>query len=99
MVKLNKKIQVKRRKNNRHAVPLAHSLAMRLAYQVTGLRGRNLINSFPQYCKATIYNHCVKDFNGEPEKDKRTCNKGRPPILTERDERLIIRTLKLSEIA
>jgi len=90
-----KALPVLRRKSNRFSVPLVHSVAMRLAYQVTGLRGRNLLNQFPQYCKATIYNHCMKTFDKPiKENDRRRNNPGRPKILTDRDSRHVIKTLK-----
>jgi len=76
-------------------IPLESSVAMRLAYQMSGLRGKKLIKMFPRYCKATIYNHAKKPIcSGEIKHDRRQHNKGRPPKLTKRDGRMIISKIK-----
>ena len=75
-----------------------HSTQIRAAYQLSGVRGRKLLQIFPQYSKAAIYRHIKKPLNGEPVFDKRKMNKGRPKKLSIQDERSIIRTIpKLRE--
>ena len=70
-----------------------HSAQNRAAYQLSNVRGKNLIKMFPQYSKAAIYKHAKKPLNGEPVFDKRKMNKGRPKKLTVQDERCILRTI------
>ena len=75
-----------------------HSAQIRAAYQLSNVRGKNLIKMFPQYSKAAIYKHAKKPLNGEPVFDKRKMNKGRPKKLTVQDERCILRNIpKLRE--
>ena len=56
----NKKLKLPniKRRNNRVAVLKVHSIAMRLAYQMSGLRGKYPLKNFPQYNKSTIYKYC-----------------------------------------
>ena len=70
-----------------------HSAQIRVAYQLSNVRGKNLIKMFPQYSKAAIYKHAKKPLNGEPVFDKRKMNKGRPKKLTVQDERCILHTI------
>jgi hypothetical protein len=75
-----------------------HSAQIRVAHQLSNVRGKRLLQMFPQYSKAAIYKHAKKPLNGEPVFDKRKTNKGRPKKLTVRDERSILRTIpKLRE--
>ena len=75
-----------------------HSAQIRAAYQLSSVRGKNLIKMFPQYSKAAIYKHAKTPLNGDPVFDKRKMNKGRPKKLTVQDERCILRTIpKLRE--
>ena len=77
-------------------IPLEHSVQIRLAYQVSGLRGDKLLERFRKYCKATIYKHAKMEICGKVEHDKRKSNRGRPRKLSERDSRQIIR--KIAEL-
>ena len=69
-----------------------------LTYQLSKVRGKNLLRMFPQYFRSAIYKHAKKPLNGEPVFDKRKLNKGRPRKLSVQDERIIIwAVLKLRE--
>ena len=48
-------------------IPLEHSVQIRLAYQVSGLRGDKLLERFRKYCKATIYKHAKMEICGKVE--------------------------------
>ena len=75
------------------AIPLEHSIEMRFAYQVAGLRGKKLTNLFKQYARATVFKHCKKPIGGTIAHDKRKENKGRPPKLGEIDSRQVVRQI------
>ncbi len=59
-----------------------------------GIRGKELLKMFPQYSKATIYEH-AKRKGGEAFVDKRHNNLGRPCKLNARDERAIARQIPI----
>ena len=61
-----------------------------MALYSVGVRGKKLLQRFPQYSRSTIYEHVKKNPN-ELSVDKRKQNKGRPKKLTSRDERLVVR--------
>ena len=92
---------MKTKLNKEHKkVSIEHSCQIRSAYQLSGIRGKELLRMFPQYCKAAIYKHAKKPINGDPIYDKRKSNKGRPNKLSLQDDRNIIRSvhkLRLSE--
>ena len=91
----NKKLKLPnlKRRNNRVAVLKVHSIAMRLAYQMSGLRGIDLKN-FPQYHKSTIYQHCKLPVLSEADcVDRRRNSMGRPKKLSNRDCRLVVRKI------
>ena len=75
-------------------VKLEHSMQMRCLYQISNVRGRKLLELFPQYSKAIIYRHVKKSINLESPFDKRKLNKGRPPKLSTKDKRKVLRTIK-----
>ena len=72
-------------------IPLEHSAQIRAAYQLSKVRGEELLKLFPQYSKAAVYKHAKKPLNGDPVFDKRKQNKGRPKKLSPQDERSILR--------
>ena len=76
-------------------VPKETSIYMRYLFQDKGLRGNELLKRFPKYSKATIYRHAKLPINDVATFDKRKHNKGRPRKLSIRDERNIIRHLRL----
>ena len=76
-------------------VPKETSIYMRHLFQDKGLRGNELLKRFPKYSKATIYRHTKLPINDVATFDKRKHNKGRPRKLSIRDERDIIRHLRL----
>ena len=75
-------------------ITLEHSAQIRCAYQLSGVRGKKLLDMFPNYSKAQIYVHAKKTIGGEKAFDKRSVNKGRPKVVTEKQERRIIRSVK-----
>jgi len=89
--KLKKIGKVKIKKTNN--ITLEHSCMIRTVYQLCGVKGKRLLDMFPQYSKARIYVHAKKPLNGDTCVDKRKHNKGRPRKISARDERLIIRNL------
>ena len=76
----------------RNKISHEHSAQIKAAYQLSKVRGKELLKIFPRYSKAAIYKHAKKPFNGEPVFDKRKMNKDRPNKLTVQDERSILRT-------
>lgn len=76
-------------------VPKETSIYMRYLFQDKGLRGNELLKRFPKYSKATIYRHAKLPIDEVATFDKRKHNKGRPRKLSIRDERNIIRHLRL----
>ena len=79
-------------------VTVRHSAEMAALYQIAGLRGKALIDKFPQYSRATIYRHAKKELNGLAPFDRRKKNPGRPRKVTAQDKRAIIRAVpKLRE--
>lgn len=73
-------------------ITIEHSCQIRVLYQVSGVRGKKLLNMFPQYCKSSVYEHARKCINSEPIFDKRKLNKGVKKMSCQ-DERNIVRTL------
>ena len=74
-------------------IPLEHSAQIRAAYQLSKVRGKELLKLFPRYSKAAVYKHAKKPLNGDPVFDKRKQNKGRPKKLSPQDERSILRAV------
>ena len=68
---------------------------MRYLFQDKGLRGNELLKRFPKYSKATIYRHAKGPIDEVTTFDKRKHNKGRPRKLSIREERNIIRHLRI----
>lgn len=85
----------KKKINTTAAVPLIHSVEMRFAYQVAGLRGKELLDKFKNYSKATVYNHAKKQVCGNIPVDRRHMNKGRPSKVTKRDVRNTTRQIPI----
>ena len=80
--------------NSTKAISLEHSIEIRVLYQVAGVRGKALLQRFPQYSKATIYKHCRKEINCQnAPQDRRKLCKGRKRLLSCRDFRKIVRTI------
>ena len=72
------------------AVPLEKSMAMRYAYQVGHIKGKNLLQMFKGFSKTAIYKHSKKPLNGEVKHDKRIGSGiGRPSKLSRLDYRNI----------
>lgn len=71
------------------------SVHIRYLFQDKGLRGNELLKRFPKYSKATIYRHAKLPLDEVATFDKRKHNKGRPRKLSSRDERNIIRHLRI----
>ena len=84
-------------KNNdkKIGVPIDVSVYILYLYQDKGIRGKELLDRFPKYSKATVYQHSKRTINGEHLHDKRKQNQGRPPILNQRDKRNIFRQIQV----
>ena len=75
-------------------IPLEVSLHLRYLYQDLGTRGKQLLDKFKQYSKASIYRHAKKPIESRAI-DKRKNNPGRPPKLSARDKRSILRQVEV----
>lgn len=75
-------------------MPVDVSVYIRYLYHDGGIRGKKLLEMFPDYSKRTIYHHIHLPV-GEITVDRRHFNKGRPKILTDRDGRNIIRQVNI----
>ena len=73
-------------------VPLRISLCMAILHQENGVPIKDIVRKYPRYSKSSIYRHCKYSLTYVAY-DKRKDNKGRPPILSARDERKLIREL------
>lgn len=79
-------------------VTTRHAVEMAVLFQQAGVKGKKLLEMYPQYSKASIYRHAKKDLAQDAPIDKRKFNKGRPSKLTAKDRRYIIRAIpKLRE--
>ena len=67
------------------------SLYMRMLYQKLKLTVPQIAERFPQYSRATIYRHINRPLTERT--DRRSLNTGRPPKLTNRDNRQILRKI------
>ena len=79
---------------SKESVPKERSIYMRYLFQEKGVRGRKLLEAFPVYSKATIYQHAKLPINKTASLDQRGQNKGRLRKLTDRDERNLVRELR-----
>ena len=92
--KKKKKMSSKRAKPSTRAVPIEKSMAMRYAYQVGGIKGKDLQKMFKGYSKAVIYKHCKKPLAGELNVDKRiNSGIGRPSKLCRVDHRNVAKAV------
>ena len=74
-------------------ISIEHSAQIRAAYQLSKVRGKNLLRMFPHYSRSAIYKDAKKPLNGEPVFDTRKLNKSRPRKLSVQDEMSIIRAV------
>ena len=77
----------------RNRISIKTSAEIRAHYNV-GIRGKQLLDLFPNVSKSAIYNHALRPL-GEPLLDRRHQNKGRPEKLNERDKREILRQVPI----
>lgn len=80
------------KKKSKSKVTIQHAAEMAALYQKANIRGKELVELFPQYSRASIYRHATKTI-GEERVDGRTKNKGRPCKLSEHDKRRILRAI------
>jgi transposase len=59
------------------------------------LKNQTKFPGFAKFSRATIYRHSRKPLDGLDPHDKRTLNKGRPPLLDERDYRYVKRQVQV----
>lgn len=76
-------------------IPLEVSIHLRYMYQDKGVRGKKLLNLYPQFSGASVYRHAKKKIFSKDLGDKRRFNKGRPPKLSQRDKRAIMRQIPI----
>ena len=74
-------------------IPIDVSINIRYLYKDKGVKGKKLLDRFPQYSRASIYRHAKKAIGGDAIFDKRKHNKGRPHKISERDKRNLIRQI------
>ena len=78
-------------------IPVEVSIHLRYLHQDLKLPLKELQKRYPQYPITTLHNHCKKAI-GASIVDKRCSNKGRPKVLSERDDRKLEASLiKLRE--
>ena len=75
-------------------IPIEISLHLQYLYQDLGIKGKELCDKYKQFSKASIYRHAKKPI-GSSVVDKRKQNPGRPPKLSERDKRSILRQVEV----
>ena len=73
-------------------VNVEHSAEIRALYNYGGVRGKELLKLYPQYCKSSIYEHVNRMVGPQGFVDKRKGNKGNKK-LSVREERSVVRTL------
>ena len=61
---------------------------------MAGLRGTKLLQRFNKYCKAAVYKHARKEIDAGMLQDRRKRGEGLDKKLSERDRRILNRTLK-----
>ena len=74
-------------------ISVENSCQIRALYQISNVRGKNLLQMFLQYSNAQKYVHAKKPINGEPVFNHRKLNKGRPRKFSAHDERSLKRTI------
>ena len=79
------------KKNKRHEkIGIHRSILLRTLHQEGRISCPELCKRYPMHAERSIYRHATAK---DPPIDKRKFNKGRPKKVTEREERLIKRTL------
>ena len=84
-----------RKMKSKKQVSIETSIYMRFLYQEKGVPGSEFLKAFPNYSKATIYRHAKLPFDTTQPFDKCRLNKERPRTLTDRDERSLVRQLRI----
>ena len=75
-------------------IPIDVSIYIRYLYKDKGVKGKKLLDRFPQFSRASIYRHDAKKaIGGDAIFDKRKHNKRRPRKISERDKRNLIRQI------
>lgn len=83
----------KQNQKNWTKVSIRHSAAMAALHQRSGVKIKELCEMYSQYSARSISRHAKRTITEEDPYDKRKNNKGRPPILTLRDKRNILRLI------
>ena len=74
-------------------ITVRHSAEISVLFQHAGVRGKKLLQMFPQYSRSTIYRHAKKNISSNAPIDNRKTNKGCPSKLTSKDIRNIKRAV------
>ena len=93
MIKHNIKWSGKQTQQKLPKISVEHPCQIRALYQISNVRGKNILQMFPQYSKAQIYVHAKKPINGEPVFNHRKFNEGRPRKFSPHDERSMKRKI------
>jgi len=75
-------------------VTTRHSAEMAALHQNAGVKTKRLCELFPQYSRRNIYRHASRPIAEDCPLDLRKKNSGRPPKLTEKDKRNILRAVQ-----
>lgn len=81
------------RKKTNTKITVRHSAEIAALFQHANVRGKKLLEMFPQYSKSAIYRHATKLLGEELPVDGRTKNKGRPAKLSSKDKRHLVRSV------
>ena len=79
-------------RKRKHMDPM-HTARIQLMYQELNIRGKELLRRWPQYPRSVVYEWVVKPVTDTVPVDRRKFNKGRPRLLTQQDERQILRCI------
>ena len=76
------------------SVPSKLSIYWRYLHAEKSLPIKEIIARYPAFSAATIYRHCQREVSTTAKSDGRKRNVGRPKLLTERDGRNIVRSIR-----
>ena len=70
------------------------SFRLRYLFQDKGVRGKELLNLYPEYSRTSLYRHTVRSVDSTQVVDKGKFNKRRPKKVSLREERIILREIR-----
>jgi len=69
-------------------VSLVHSADMAALHHYGDMKIKDLVAMFPQYSQRSVYRHAKRKIGDKEPEDRRKYNKGRPHVMSMRDQRL-----------